>query len=191
MDSVRLRRLADLGSDISVRPRSDLVVARSDLRDALMSSGRGSAGGGLQSRLRAWLVSGQIALALVLLANAGLLFRSFVRLSSEKPGFDTADVRAMRFSLPQIGYGDRTAIVQFYDKLQSRGATIPAIKSSALISILPLAPKSISFIHFTRRTSRRRGAGRHAIDQLSGDYSRLFPNHGNSAAGRAILYRRR
>jgi predicted permease len=126
------------------------LLSRSDLRDALMSSGRGSAGGGLQSRLRAWLVSGQIALALVLLANAGLLFRSFVRLSSEKPGFDTADVRAMRFSLPQIGYGDRTAIVQFYDKLQSRAATIPAIKSSALISILPLAPKSISFIHFTR-----------------------------------------
>jgi putative ABC transport system permease protein len=57
----------------------------------------------------------------------------------------------MRFSLPQIGYDDRAAVVEFYDKLQSRAATIPAIKSSALISILPLAPKSISFIHFTRQ----------------------------------------
>src|SRR5262249_35121916 len=125
-------------------------LSRTDLRDALMSSGRGSAGGGLQSRLRSWLVSGQVALALILLANAGLLFRSFVRLSSEKPGFDTGDVRTVRFSLPQIGYDDRPAMVEFYDKLQSRAATIPAIKSSALISILPLAPKSISFIHFTR-----------------------------------------
>src|SRR5262249_56505909 len=103
------------------------LLSRSDLRDALISSGRGSAGGGFQSRLRAWLVSGQIALALVLLANAGLLFRSFARLSSEKPGFDTADVRTIRFSLPQVSYGDRAAIVQFYDKLQSRTATIPTI----------------------------------------------------------------
>src|SRR4030095_3479856 len=51
------------------------LLSRSDLRDALVSSSRGSTGGGLQSRLRTWLVSGQIALALVLLANAGLLLR--------------------------------------------------------------------------------------------------------------------
>jgi putative ABC transport system permease protein len=126
------------------------LLSRSDLRDALVSGGRGSAGGALQSRLRTWLVSGQIALALVLLANAGLLFRSFVRLSSEQPGFDPTDVYTVRFSLPQVGYGDRAAIVRFYEKLQSRAATIAGIKSSALVSILPLAPKSISFIHFTR-----------------------------------------
>lgn len=126
------------------------LLSRSDLRDALISGARGSAGGRMQSKLRAWLVSGQIALALVLLANAGLLFRSFVRLSNEKPGFDSAGVRTIRFSLPQVGYGDRNSMVQFYDKLSTRAAAIPAIKNSALVSILPLAPKSISFIHFTR-----------------------------------------
>jgi predicted permease len=126
------------------------LLARSDLRDALVSGGRSSAGGALQSRLRTWLVSGQIALALVLLGNAGLLFRSFVRLSSEQPGFDPNSVRTVRFSLPQVGYGDCAAIVQFYEKLQSRAAAIAGIKSSALVSILPLAPKSISFIPFTR-----------------------------------------
>src|SRR5436853_3186495 len=97
-----------------------------------------------------WVVSGQIALALVLLANAALLFRSFVRLSSEQPGFDCADVRSLRFSLPQVGYADRTAVVGFYEKLQSRLASLPAIKASALVSIIPLAPKSLSFIHFSR-----------------------------------------
>ena len=126
------------------------LLSRSDLRDALVSGGRGFAGGRGQSRLRAWLVAGQIALALVLLANAGLLFRSFVRLSAEQPGFDPTDVRTMRFSLPQTGYSDRNSIVQFYEKLQSRAAKIPAIKHGALVSILPLAPKSISFIHFSR-----------------------------------------
>jgi len=126
------------------------LLSRSDLRDALVSSARGSPGGGLQSRLRTWLVSGQIALALVLLANAGLLLRSFVRLSSEQPGFNSIDVQTIRFSLPQTGYPDVATIVQFYDQLHSRASAISGIKSDALISILPLAPKSISFVHFTR-----------------------------------------
>jgi predicted permease len=126
------------------------LLSRSDLRDALVSSGRSSTGGWFQSRLRAWLVSGQIALALVLLANAGLLLRSFMRLSSEQPGFDPTGVQTIRFSLPQTGYDDVAAIVQFYDKLRSRASAINGIKNEALISILPLAPKSISFVHFTR-----------------------------------------
>jgi predicted permease len=126
------------------------LLSRSDLRDALVSSGRGSTGGALQSRLRTWLVSGQIALALVLLANAGLLLRSFVRLSSELPGFNSIDVQTIRFSLPQTGYPDVATIVHFYDQLHSRASAISGIKNDALISILPLAPKSISFVHFTR-----------------------------------------
>src|SRR5439155_9957313 len=126
------------------------LLSRSDLRDAVVSSGRGSAGGGVQSRLRPALVAGQIALALVLLANAGLLFRSFARLSSEQPGFDSSTVLTVRFSLPQVTYADRAAIVQFYEKLQPRLAALPGTQSVGLVSILPLAPKSISFIHFTR-----------------------------------------
>ncbi len=126
------------------------LLSRSDLRDALVSSGRGSTGGWFQTRLRTWIVSGQIALALVLLANAGLLLQSFVRLSSEQPGFNPTQLQTIRFSLPQTGYPDVATIVHFYDQLHSRASAINGIKSDALISILPLAPKSISFVHFTR-----------------------------------------
>jgi putative ABC transport system permease protein len=126
------------------------LLSRSDLRDALLAAGRGSAGGGVQSRLRTWLVAGQIALALVLLANAALLFRSFARLISERPGFDCSDLLTVRFSLPQVGYPDRASMIHFYEELQPRMAALPATKSVALVSILPLAPKSIAFIHFTR-----------------------------------------
>ena len=133
------------------------LLSRSDLRDGLVSSARGSTGGGLQCRLRTWLVSGQIALALVLLANAAAFLRSFVRLSSEQPGFNSIDVQMIRFSLPQTGYPDVATIVQFYDQLHSRASAISGIKSDALISILPLAPKSISFVQFTGRTGRLRG----------------------------------
>jgi putative ABC transport system permease protein len=149
------------------------LLSRSDLRDALVPSGRGSAGGGLQSRLRTWLVSGQIALALVLLANAGLLLRSFVRLSSERPGFDSTDVQTIRFSLPQTGYLDVATIVHFYDQLHSRASAINRIKSDALISILPLAPKSISFVHFIRldRPPAR------PEDRLSTNYRIVTPDY--------------
>jgi putative ABC transport system permease protein len=40
--------------------------------------------------------------------------------------------------------------VQFYNQLHSRASAINGIKSDALISILPLAPRSSSFVHFTR-----------------------------------------
>jgi len=126
------------------------LLSRSDLRDALVSGGRGSAGGDLQSRLRTWLVAGQIALALVLLANAGLLFRSFARLSGEQPGFDSADLLTVRLSLPQTTYPDRAALIQYYEKLQPRLLALPGIQSVGLVSILPLAPKSNSTIPFTR-----------------------------------------
>jgi predicted permease len=126
------------------------LLSRSDLRDALVAGDRGSAGGGMQSRLRGWLVAGQIAVALVLLANAVLLFRSFARLSGERPGFDSSNLLTARFSLPPRTYPDRATIVQFYEKLQSRLAALSGRENSALVSILPLAPKSISFIHFTR-----------------------------------------
>jgi predicted permease len=126
------------------------LLSRSDLRDALVSSGRGSVGGGVQSRLRTVLVAGQIALALVLLANAVLLFRSFARLSSEQPGFDSSNVLTVRLSLPQITYTDRAAIVQFYEKLQQRLAALPGIQNAGLVSILPLAPKSVSYVPFIR-----------------------------------------
>src|SRR5262249_37413017 len=126
------------------------LLSRSDLRDVLVSGGRASTGGGVQSRLRTWLVSSQIALALVLLANAGLLLRSFLWFSSEQPGFGPANLQTIRFSLPQTGYLDTATIVYFYDQLRSRASAINGIKNDALVSILPLAPKSISFVHFTR-----------------------------------------
>jgi putative ABC transport system permease protein len=126
------------------------LLSRSDLRDALASSGRGSTSGGAQSRLRTVLVSGQIAIALVLLANAGLLFRSFVCLSSEQPGFDSSNVLTARLSLPQITYTDHAAIVQFYEKLQQRLSTLSGIRSAGLVSILPLTPKNVSYVPFVR-----------------------------------------
>jgi putative ABC transport system permease protein len=87
---------------------------------------------------------------MVLLANAAVLFRSFARLSSEQPGFDSNNVFTARLSFPQVGYPDRAAMVQFYEKVQSSLSQAPGATNTAMVSILPLTPKSLAFIHFTR-----------------------------------------
>ncbi|HEX6975831.1 MAG TPA: ABC transporter permease, partial [Vicinamibacterales bacterium] len=80
-----------------------LSASGSALTDALKEGGRsGSAARG--KRTRAAFVVVEIALALVLLAGAGLLVRSFMRLTSVNPGFDTAHTVTMRVSLPTAAY---------------------------------------------------------------------------------------
>jgi putative ABC transport system permease protein len=115
---------------------------------ALVSGGRGSHRRNAPIANRT--VAGQIALALVLLANAGLLFRSFARLSSEQPGFDAANVATVRLSLPEAAYADRAALVNCYENLRRRLAAIPGIQTVGLVQLLPLAPKSQSTVPFTR-----------------------------------------
>ncbi len=124
------------------------LLSRTDLRDALASGGRGSAGGSTQSRLRRWLVAGQVGLALVLLASAGLFLRSFALLSKENPGFDPQNVLTVRLSLPPLGYPDRAALVNFSEKLLPRLAALPGVESAGFVSLLPLAP-GLSSIPFT------------------------------------------
>jgi predicted permease len=116
------------------------LLSRTDLRDALASGGRGSAGGSTQSRLRNWLVAGQVGLALVLLAAAGLFLRSFALLAKENPGFDSRNVLTVRLSTSALGYPDRAAFVSLYEKLLPRLAALPGVESAGFISLLPLSP---------------------------------------------------
>src|SRR5262245_33805847 len=85
------------------------LLSRADLRDALVS-GRGEAGSSTQSRLRRLLVTAQVALALVLLASAGLFLRSFAQLTRENPGFDAHRLLTVRLSLSNDSYPDRASV---------------------------------------------------------------------------------
>ena len=74
-------------------------ATRTDPADALRGSGRDTGGGG-NSRLRAWLVSAQIALALTLLCGSALLIQSLRHLSEVDTGVATAHVLTARIALP-------------------------------------------------------------------------------------------
>ena len=91
-----------------------------------------------RQRIRSTLIVCETALAVVLLVGAGLLLRSFVRMSTVELGFDPAGVQTFNISLPATRYpqpADRAALVQ---SLLARAAAVPGVSSAGAIFGLPL-----------------------------------------------------
>jgi predicted permease len=84
------------------------------------------------------LVVGQTAMALVLLASAGLMIRSFNQLRHVQPGFDHENVLAFDVSLPFPEYDTREKAIAFHRTLQDRIATLPGVTSIGSITTVPL-----------------------------------------------------
>ncbi len=91
--------------------------------------------GGL--RLRGVLVVAQVAVSLVLLVGAGLLVRSFARLASTNPGFDTQYLLTGDIQLPNSTYPPERRF-QFFDALRRDFAAIPGITAVGFIDRLPI-----------------------------------------------------
>ena len=89
-------------------------------------------------RTRAALVVAEIALALVLLAGAGLLLRSFSRLTSVDPGFQTDHVMAMRIDLDGTSHSTTEQRRTFNARLLERLAAIPGVESAGAVNWQPL-----------------------------------------------------
>ena len=90
------------------------------------------------TRVRGALVAAEIGIALMLLVGAGLLLRSFVRLSDVDPGYDPANVVTTRLEVSdprRDGPGFRPA---FLDELVTRAAALPDVEAVGLVSFLPL-----------------------------------------------------
>src|SRR5207248_1669768 len=96
-------------------------------------------------RTRAALVVAEIVLALVLLASAGLLMESFLRLQKVPAGFDPSDVTTARVALPDTNYGKPQQAGDFYKKLLDRLATVPGVQSVAGAWWIPLSGSEIGF----------------------------------------------
>ena len=116
-----------------------LRVSRSEMSEALRDGARGSTEGAGRSRIRSILVASEIALALVLLAGAGLAMRSFAALRAIDPGFDPRGVLSAVVSLygtAEAPPGRRDA---FYTSTLERVRQLPGVESASLINHLPIA----------------------------------------------------
>jgi putative ABC transport system permease protein len=121
-----------------------LHASRADLTSCLREGARGQAGGGGR-KLRRVLVVAETALALVLLAGAGLLLRSFVQLQAVDRGFDSANVLVGNVNAPRARFDNADKIIALYDRLVERLHAVPAAESTALVSVLPLSGADSDF----------------------------------------------
>ncbi len=115
-----------------------LRSSRVDLADSLRDMGRSTES---RSRhgLRRLLVTAELALAFTLVMGAGLLGKSFLRLTGVNPGYDPHNV----LTLSTYVYGERyqkpAAELNYYEQVMERLRAIPGIESAAMVSTLPMA----------------------------------------------------
>jgi putative ABC transport system permease protein len=114
-----------------------LASIRTDQNADLRSGGRGSAGN-LHRSLRAALVAGQVALAMLVLVGAALLTRSLSRLTGVDPGFRVDHLLTARVGLPE-SYKTPDQIVGFYRQLFARLAALPGVRGVAGSDASPLS----------------------------------------------------
>ena len=88
--------------------------------------------------LRQALIVGEIAFSLVLLAGAGLLLRSFVRLLNVDKGFSTDHVLTMGIWPSPVRYADPTIEINYLRQIQERVSALPGVRSAGFVTNLPL-----------------------------------------------------
>jgi predicted permease len=159
-----------------------LRASRLDLNDVLREGGRGGVGSsafGLgHHQLRKLLISAELALSLVLLIGAGLLIRSYQRITNANQGFDPANVLSVRVALPGFKYNTPDAIIAFYKRLEDRLAALPGVEHVGSNYLLPLSSVALGWEPITVDGYVPKAAGEDLIIASSGyvspDYFRAM-----------------
>jgi putative ABC transport system permease protein len=153
-------RLAEMHVDVSVAAFAialTLVMAllcclvpavRYDVRhlaSRLRDGTRGGTTGRDRQRARRTLVVTQVAFATVLVAGAGLLFRSMSALRRVQPGFDAGHTLTMWLAMPNTSYRGDSDIVRATTQMVDRIAALPGVKAAGLSSKIPLNGIGINF----------------------------------------------
>jgi len=147
------------------------LVARSDLQSTLREGGR-SGESSASRRARNILASAEIALALVLLVAAGLLLRSFSKLTEVSPGFQVEHVVKAEVSLPRAQYSTPQQWFAFSDSLLTRLQSEPGMEKSALAIPLPITD---GFVNIAFDIENRPAPS--AADARIADYVAVTPTY--------------
>jgi putative ABC transport system permease protein len=112
-----------------------LAGSRSELIQKLQSDGRSSIGG--KAGLRAWFVGVEIALSVILLSGALLLFRSLEGLQNVSPGLNAANLLTLHVSLPGAHYTKPSDTIQFFTRAVQEIDSLPGVRAVSAVSHLP------------------------------------------------------
>ncbi len=103
-----------------------------------LQMGERTIGGGRQTQAaRSAFVIAQFALALPILAIAGLLLNSFIRLQREDPGFDPQRLLTVRVSLPATRYAGSDMVGDYWNRALSLVGELPGVSGAGLSSMMP------------------------------------------------------
>ena len=114
-----------------------LRLSRLDVNSSLKDGGRSATGSGHGKHLSALLVTGEMALAVVLLAGAGLMIRSFLKVHNAPLGINMANILITFVTPPEARYPSVEQRISFFDPLHTRLEAIPGVESIAMANILP------------------------------------------------------
>jgi predicted permease len=114
-----------------------LGAARADASHGLHHSARSNAGN--RALTRSILVAAEVALAVVLLVSAGLLYRSVSRLMTVPPGFDPSHVVTMQVVEAGHTFDGAATRLQFYQQALEAVRHVPGVVSAGWTSQLPLS----------------------------------------------------
>jgi putative ABC transport system permease protein len=119
-----------------------LQASKPNLNEALKESDRGRVAA-RRSLLRNCLVVAQVALTLVLLAGAGLMANSFIRLRRLDPGFTTERLLTMNIRLSLSMYAQDHQWAVFFQQLTERVRGLPGVEDATATSTLALSASDI------------------------------------------------
>ncbi|MGB6429502.1 MAG: ABC transporter permease [Candidatus Acidiferrales bacterium] len=114
-----------------------LQAAKRDIVEPLKDSGRGVSGGFRRGKLRSVLVVVEVALSLVLLAGAGVMMHTFVKLADADLGFDPTNILVARLPFPKGQYTTAAEKQQFFSALLARLYALPGVVAATETSTLP------------------------------------------------------
>ena len=143
-----------------------------NLSDALKEGKRGSSEGLHRNRLRGLLVGSEFALAVVLLAGAGLMVRTFLALQNVDAGFDPHGVLSMVVGVAGTEQASGGHTGNFYQEVLQKVAAVPGVQSVSGINHLPLAGDEWGFpFHIEGRPPEPPGK------DLVATYRAVFPGY--------------
>ena len=114
-----------------------LSASKTNLVAALKEGSRGSTEGRARNRIRHTLIVTEIALSVFLLVGAGLLLRSFLRLSSVEAGYDHTNALAVDLVIRSAVFPEPADVIQYTKRAREELSAIPGVTSVAAASDLP------------------------------------------------------
>ena len=157
-----------------------LHAVRAGVQDTLKAEGASSTGSIGRQRLQRIFVGAEFAVALALLAQAGLLTNSFMRMQNVDPGFDTGNTLTMRLTLPRNRYPNGEAINNFFQELVERVGGLPAVSEVGAGSQYPP-------VTFARRSFAIEGEVYQNEDELPNAYFTLVTDGYHEALGIPLM----